>query len=162
VTESAAAPRALKIPRSVLVAILAPDGETLLIERADFAGFWQSVTGSQDEGESFATTAARELFEETNFIAAEHGGVIDLHYENVYCIYPRWAHRYPPGTTHNRERCFAVCLREKLSPQLSAREHVAFAWLPVESAIARVTSWSNAAALRALSTRLPALKNTYL
>ena len=156
----------LKIPRSVLVVILAPNRQTLLIERADAPGFWQSVTGSQEDGETFAVTAERELFEETGIVASEHGGVVDLHFENVFCIYPRWRHRYPPNTTHNRERCFAICLPEPLTPKLAAREHVAFEWLPMQAAIKRVTSWSNAAALGALAVqtlqRLPTLspKNT--
>ena len=141
----------LKLPRSVLVVITAPNRQTLLIERADAPGFWQSVTGSQDDGETFAATAVRELFEETGFIASEHGGLIDLHVDNVFCIYPRWRHRYPPETTHNRERCFAICLPEPLTPKLATREHVAFEWLPIEAAIKRVTSWSNAAALEALA-----------
>lgn len=150
----------LKIPRSVLVVITAPNQQTLLIERADAAGFWQSVTGSQDGGETFAATAERELFEETGFVASEHGGVIDLHFENVFSIYPRWRHRYPPDTTHNRERCFAICLPQPLAPKLAAREHVAFEWLPVTAAIERVTSWSNAATFNALSLRALIAKET--
>lgn len=145
--------RPLKIPRSVLVIMYTPARETLLIERADYPGFWQSVTGSQDEGETFAETAVRELREETGFDAAQFGGVVDLRFENVYCIYPRWRHRYPPHTTHNRERCFAVCLPEKLTPTLAPREHIAFEWLPFSQAAQRVTSWSNAAALQSLATR---------
>ena len=148
---SAAKP--LKIPRSVLVIVTAPNRQTLLIERADAPDFWQSVTGSQDDDESFAMTAERELFEETGFVASEHGGVRDLHYENVFCIYPRWRHRYPPATTHNRERCFAICLRAPLKPMLAPREHVGFEWMPVDAAIKRVTSWSNAAALAALGSQ---------
>ena len=135
----------------MLVAIVVPQGDTLLIERADTAGFWQSVTGSQEDGETFAETAERELFEETGLVASQYGGLIDLRYENVYCIYPRWQHRYPPHTTHNRERCFAVCLPEKRSPTLAPREHVAFEWLPIATAMQRVTSWSNAAALARLA-----------
>lgn len=142
-----------KIPRSVLVIVYTAARETLLIERADFSGFWQSVTGSQEEGESFAQTAVRELHEETGFNAAEFGGVTDFHYENVYCIYQRWRHRYPPGTTHNCERCFAVRVPEKLTPTLALREHVAYEWMPVERAIERAFSWSNVAALRSLASR---------
>ncbi len=141
----------LKIPRSVLVVIMAANRQTLLIERADAAGFWQSVTGSQEGGETFAATAVRELFEETGFVASEHGGMTDLRFENVFCVYPRWRHRYPPGTTHNRERCFALCLPTPLTPRLAAREHVAFEWVSLDQAIRRVTSWSNAAAFAALA-----------
>ncbi len=47
-----------KIPISVLVVIHTPDLQVLLLERADHPGFWQSVTGSQDEGETLRQTAA--------------------------------------------------------------------------------------------------------
>ena len=40
-----------KIPVSTLVVIHTAALEVLLLERADHPGFWQSVTGSQDEGE---------------------------------------------------------------------------------------------------------------
>ncbi len=143
----------LKIPRSVLVIAFTDDGQTLLIERADFAGFWQSVTGSQEIGESFAETAAREVEEETGFVAARFGGIIDLHYGNVYTIYPRWRHRYADGITHNYERCFALRLPTTITPKLAPREHVAYEWMPINRAIERVGSWSNAAALRSLITR---------
>lgn len=144
----------MKIPRSVLVVIYTDAGETLLIERADYPGFWQSVTGSQDADESFAQTAAREVAEETGFHADDFGGVFDLEYESVYCIYPRWRHRYPPGTTHNRERCFALRLPSTLAPTLAPREHVAWRWLPVAEAAQVVTSWSNAAVFAALSVKI--------
>ena len=43
-----AMPKPPKIPESVLVVIHTPGLDVLLIERADRAGFWQSVTGSKD------------------------------------------------------------------------------------------------------------------
>ncbi len=143
-------PKTLKIPRSVLVIAVTPAGQALLIERADFPGFWQSVTGSQEAGESWSDTATRELMEETGFDATEYGGVIDLRYRNVYCIYPRWRHRYPPDKTHNEERCFAVCVPSAIAPRLAAREHVAYEWLQLDAAAVKATSWSNVAALRHL------------
>ena len=151
-------PRPLKIPRSVLVVIFTDDGQTLLIERADFPGFWQSVTGSQEAGESFAETAAREVAEETGFDAGDYGGVIDLDYANAYCIYPRWRHRYPEGTTHNLERCFALRLPSALTPTLAPREHVQWQWLPFAAAARIAGSWSNAAVFPALSVKIAALR----
>ena len=158
ITEASVA-KALKIPRSVLVIAFTPAREALLIERADFAGFWQSVTGSQEDNESWAVTAQRELLEETGLDAALYGGVIDLHYRNVYGIYPRWRHRYPPAVTHNEERCFAVCLPGAITPQLAPREHVAYEWMSLETATLRATSWSNASALRHLQTQFRLLTN---
>lgn len=148
-----------KIPRSVLVIAFTRAGDALLIERADFAGFWQSVTGSQEAGESWGETAQRELMEETGFDAARYGDIIDLNFRNVYCIYPRWQHRYPPGVTHNEERCFAVCLPTAITPRLAPREHVAYEWMPLETAAIRASSWSNAAALRHLKQQFSPLKN---
>ena len=149
-----------KIPRSVLVVAFTPARQTLLIERADFAGFWQSVTGSQEPTETWAETAQRELNEETGIDATRFGGVIDLGFRNVYCIYPHWQHRYPPGVTHNEERCFAVCLPNAITPTLSPREHVAYEWMPLEAAEVKASSWSNAAALRHLRLQFTSLKNT--
>ena len=80
----------------------------LLLERADFPGHWQSVTGSQEPSETLEQTATRELAEETGILAGAHGGVRDWGVTNVYEIFPQWRHRYPPGTTHNTEHVFAL------------------------------------------------------
>ena len=54
-----------KNPVSVLVVIYSRDLHILLLERTAHAGYWQSVTGSQAEGESLIETARREVKEET-------------------------------------------------------------------------------------------------
>ncbi|MFM7459643.1 MAG: NUDIX domain-containing protein, partial [Burkholderiales bacterium] len=61
-----------KIPRSTLIVIYNEQMEVLLIERADRPGYWQSVTGSQDEGESLLETATREVMEETGIDVSSH------------------------------------------------------------------------------------------
>jgi dATP pyrophosphohydrolase len=122
----------------------------LLLERADFPGHWQSVTGSREDHEPLAATAARELAEETGIDAHAHGGVADWHMTNVYEIYPRWRHRYPPGTTHNCEHVFGLALAAPVAVALAPREHLAHAWLPLREAAERVFSWSNRAAILAL------------
>ena len=97
-----------KIPVSTLVLVYTPELDVLLIERADFPDHWQSVTGSQEDGESLFATATRELREETGIDAAAYGGVRDWRVTNRFEIFPKWRGRYPPGTTHNTEHVFGL------------------------------------------------------
>lgn len=138
-----------KIPLSVLVVIHNPQGEALLIERADAPGFWQSVTGSKDaEAESWRDTARREVWEETGIDAGAPGHALaDWGLENVYEIYPQWRHRYPPGVTHNTERVWGLCVPAGTPVRLSPREHTAFGWWPWREAADRCFSPSNAEAI---------------
>jgi dATP pyrophosphohydrolase len=126
----------------------------LVLERADFPGHWQSVTGSRENDEPLASTAMRELAEETGIDAAAHGGVADWNMTNVFEIYPRWRHRYPHGTTHNCEHVFGLALGAPVPVTLAPREHLAHAWLPWREAAERVFSWSNRAAILALPRHL--------
>lgn len=135
-----------KIPVSVLVVIYTPLFEVLLLERADHPGYWQSVTGSQDEGETLRETAVRELFEETGLDANLYV-LTDWQVQNVYAIYPVWQHRYPPGTTHNTEHVFGLELPAMLPAKLSPREHLSHMWLPWQEAVEKVFSPSNRAAI---------------
>jgi dATP pyrophosphohydrolase len=138
-----------KIPVSVLVLIHTPELDVLLLERADVPDFWQSVTGSQDHGESLVETAVREVSEETGIVvsAAE---LDDWELQNRYEIYPFFSHRYAPGVTHNNEHVFGLQLAERRPVAVAAREHVAFDWVPWEAAAERVRSWSNRDAIRLL------------
>ncbi len=149
------APRRWKIPRSVLVVIHTPALEVLLIERADHPGYWQSVTGALDsEDEPLATTARREVWEETGIDALGPGATLrDWQQQQVYAIYPVWRHRYAGGVTHNTEHVFGLTVPAGTPVLLNPREHLAHVWLPWQEAAARCFSPSNAAAIR----RLPEL-----
>jgi dATP pyrophosphohydrolase len=142
-----------KVPVSALVVVHTRDLRVLLIERADAPGYWQSVTGSQEAGESLAATAARELREETGIDPAPYGGVRDWQTSNVYEIYPRWRHRYPPATTHNTEHVFSLEVPAPVPVRLEPREHRAHVWLPWQEAAAKCFSWTNRDAIL----RLPQL-----
>ena len=142
-----------KVPVSALVLVYTRDLRVLLIERADAPGYWQSVTGSQEPGESLAQTATRELREETGIDASAHGGVIDWDVSNVYEIYPRWRDRYAPGTLHNTEHVFGLELPAPVTVQLDAREHLSHVWLPWKEAAAKCFSWSNRDAIELLAKR---------
>lgn len=142
-----------KLPVSVLVVIYTVDGQVLLMERADAPGLWQSVTGSQDTGETLEQTAIREVREETGLDASRFE-LTPWDIENRYEIYERWRHRYAPGVTHNTEHVFGLRLPEQVPVVLEPREHLQHVWLPWEKAVEHCFSPSNAAAIRLLSTRL--------
>lgn len=142
-----------KIPVSTLVVIYTPELDVLLLERADRPGFWQSVTGSQDAGETLAQTAAREVGEETGIDAGRHG-LEDWNLRNVYEIYPVWRARYAPGVTHNTEHVFGLRVPERVPVRVEPREHLAAQWVPWREAADRVFSWSNRKAILMLPERL--------
>ncbi|QBJ76878.1 MULTISPECIES: dihydroneopterin triphosphate diphosphatase [Aquitalea] len=142
-----------KQPVSVLVVIHTKAGEVLLIERADRAGYWQSVTGSREGSETLLETARREVLEETGLDADQHV-LSDWQLHNRYEIYPHWRHRYPDGVTHNDEYVFGLQLDAPQAVRLAEGEHVSQQWLPWQQAAELVFSPSNAAAIRQLATRL--------
>ena len=141
-----------KIPISVLVVIHTPDLQVLLLERADRPDFWQSVTGSQDAGETLEQTARREIAEETGLDAGRYR-LVDWRKQNQYDIYPRWRSRYAPGVTRNTEHVFSLQLPQALPVTPAADEHTQYLWLPWRGAADKVFSWSNAEAIRELPQR---------
>nr|WP_215356756.1 dihydroneopterin triphosphate diphosphatase [Polynucleobacter sp. MG-Unter2-18] len=143
----------LKIPISVLVVIYKSNGEVLLIERADKANFWQSVTGSIDFlGEDLSAAAAREVLEETSIDVQSlpAASLQDMHHQIEYEIYPQWRHRYAPGVTKNAEHWFSLLVPNAVSVRLAPREHIAYQWLPHSEAANKCFSPSNGAAIRKL------------
>jgi len=145
-----------KIPVSVLVVIHTPDLQVLLLERADRPGFWQSVTGSQNEGETLVQTAQREVSEETG-LDASRCELADWAKQNEFEIYQRWRGRYAPGITHNTEHVFGLRVPYPMPVTLAPREHLRYEWLPWRHAADKVFSWSNADAIRELPQRIGAV-----
>lgn len=146
-----------KLPESVLVVIHTPELDVLLLERADFPGFWQSVTGSRaDFDEPLVATCAREVREETG-LARPAEDFEDWRYANRYSIYPQWRRRYAPGVTHNVEHLFGLRVERRFAPQLAPREHLRWQWLNWREAADVCFSWTNAQAIRLLAFRVTRL-----
>lgn len=143
-----------KIPISTLVLVHTPDLRVLLLERTDYPGYFQSVTGSQEGGETLLQTAKRELAEETGIDAAPYGDLVDWRQSNEYAIFPRWRHRYPPGTTHNREHVFSLQVPQPIAVRLAPQEHLSYLWLPWSEAAPKCFSWSNRQAIEQLPQRI--------
>lgn len=141
-----------KTPISALVLIHTADLQVLIMERADKKGFWQSVTGSLEPGETPLQAAIREVHEETGLVATEYD-VQDWQASNVYEIYPHWRHRYAPGVTHNTEHLFGLTLPKPLPINLAPDEHVRYEWVDWREAAKRVFSWTNIDALKRLGER---------
>ncbi len=138
-----------KTPISALVLIYTPDLQVLTLERADKAGFWQSVTGSVEGVETPYQAAIREVFEETGLNALDYD-FQDWHASNVYEIYPHWRHRYAHGVTENIEHLFGLQLPTPIPIKLAPDEHVRYEWVDWREAANRVFSWTNVDALKRL------------
>ncbi|HEY6897726.1 MAG TPA: dihydroneopterin triphosphate diphosphatase [Rhodocyclaceae bacterium] len=130
-----------KIPVSVLVVIHTPALDCLLLERARHPGLWQSVTGSMEPDETLLDTAVREVAEETGLhLPAAAFRPWNLANNFRITLTPE---RFAPGTTHNREHVFTLCLPEALPVTLAPDEHLNWRWLPWRQAAAACFSWSN-------------------
>ncbi len=135
-------------PESVLIVIYTAAGEYLLIERRRPAGFWQSVTGSLEWGETPEYAARREVLEETGI---ESGELTNLNLAQTYEIWPSFGRVYAPGITHNLEHAFALMLPTRVPVTLSPREHAQYRWLSAAEALATVSSETNRTVIKRLS-----------
>ena len=142
-----------KIPISVLVVIHTPDLRILQLERLGHPGFWQSVTGSQEAGETLPETACREVAEETG-LAITPDQLTDWHLSNRYEIFQQWRHRYPDGVTHNVEHVFSLAVEADFEIRHSVSEHHNSRWLPWREAVEACFSWSNRDAIHILAREL--------
>lgn len=145
--------KAYKRPESVLVVIYSMTGEVLLLERRQPAGYWQSVTGSLERGESASDAAVREVGEETGLQVQE--SLVDCAYSNRFEIIPAWRARYAPDVNWNTEHVFRVELASTDPICINAEEHVRAEWVPAQQAAERASSHTNRAAIeRYVSARI--------
>ena len=129
--------------------IYSVDLKVLILERADKAGFWQSVTGSIEANETPYQAAIREVKEETGLDALAYD-FQDWQAQNTYEIYSHWRHRYAEGVTENVEHLFGLCLPAMTDITLAPDEHLRYEWVDWREAAKRVFSWTNVDALKRL------------
>nr|WP_318378785.1 dihydroneopterin triphosphate diphosphatase [Enterobacter sp.] len=136
-----------KRPISVLVVIYAADTKrVLMLQRRDDPDFWQSVTGSLEEGETALQAAMREVKEEVVIdIAAEQLTLIDCQRTVDFEIFTHLRHRYAPGIERNTESWFCLALPHER--QIVFTEHLTYRWLDAPTAAALTKSWSNRQAI---------------
>jgi dihydroneopterin triphosphate diphosphatase len=138
--QGAQSPPPFRRPESVLIVIYTSGGEFLLLKRVRPPGFWQSVTGSLEWGETADDAARREIAEETGIT---QGLMRNLQWTQVYEILPSFGKKYAPGITRNLEHAFALKLQGRVSVILSPAEHVRYRWMPAAEAIETVSSSTN-------------------
>ena len=122
-------------------------GEFLLMERRRPPGFWQSVTGSLEWGETADDAARREVIEETGIT---QGFLRNLQWTQVFKILPSFGRKYAPGITTNLEHAFALKLLERVPVTLSVTEHVQYCWASGAKAVDTVSSSTNRTVIQQL------------
>ncbi|HYW92031.1 MAG TPA: dihydroneopterin triphosphate diphosphatase [Gammaproteobacteria bacterium] len=138
---------------SVLVVITAPGDLVLLMRRRQPAGFWQSVTGALEAGETPAQAARREVCEELGINPGS--AIADCRLRFRFPILPAWRHRYAASLRTNLEHVFHLPARRAFRPRLNPAEHTQWAWLPGPEALARAASETNRRAIRHCLRRTP-------
>ncbi|EIR65037.1 NUDIX domain protein, partial [Yersinia pestis PY-94] len=123
-----------KRPESVLVVIYAKSsGRVLMLQRRDDPDFWQSVTGSLEEGEAPLQTAQREVKEEVGIdILGENLVLLDCQRCVEFELFAHLRRRYAPGITRNKEHWFCLALPEERDIVIT--EHLAYQWLDAAEA----------------------------
>ncbi len=138
---------AYKRPVSVLVVIYAEDTKrVLMLQRRDDPDFWQSVTGSLEEGETAPQAAAREVKEEVAIdVAREQLTLKDCQRTVEFEIFSHLRHRYAPGIERNTESWFCLALPHER--EIVFTEHLTYRWVNAADAAALTKSWSNRQAI---------------
>ena len=115
----------------------------LMLQRRDDPDFWQSVTGSVEEGETAPQAAMREVKEEVTIdVVAEQLTLIDCQRTVEFEIFSHLRHHM----RRRRVRNHGSVLRFPHERQIVFTEHLAYKWLDA-SAAALTKSWSNRQAI---------------
>ena len=136
-----------KRPVSILVVIYAQDSKrVLMLQRRDDPDFWQSVTGSIEEGETASQAALREVKEEVTIdVVSEQLTLMNCQRTVEFEIFEHLRHRYAPGIERNTESWFCLALPHER--EIVFTEHLTYQWLDAPAAAGLTKSWSNRQAI---------------
>ena len=123
---------------TVSVAVVRGDSEVLLLRRIpQRGGFWQTLTGRREPGESPLAAAAREVYEETG-LAPALSDLADLRYVHGFPLDPARI----PGLASElraplfaRETAFALRVPAATEVRLDPTEHHAHQWVSPAAAL---------------------------
>ncbi len=123
----------------------------LLRHRPGSDDFWQPVSGSLEDGETFADAAMRELGEETGIERPE--SLVDIGLVDRFEIAPAWRQLYESGVTHNVQAAFAARVRDAVV-SIDDSEHREYRWASCEQARAMLRYEPNRRALELVESGL--------
>ena len=106
----------------VVIMAMNPPSLLLLLTNSNRGSFWQNVTGSLEEGESFEQAAKRELQEETGIELSSSAQLIDL--DLTFNFKDRKKNQI-------EEKVFFYKIETTLPITLDEREHQKFRWFPL-------------------------------
>jgi dATP pyrophosphohydrolase len=116
-------------PEEVLVFVRRGEQFLVLLRSERQGGYWHSVAGGLEDGETYAQAAARELLEETGLAAAP----VDLRRRLVYTA-EAWEAHFDPAVAEIAVECFVVEAPAGWEPELDW-EHDEYRWCSREEAV---------------------------
>ena len=120
--------------------------EVLVVHRSpELGGYWHTIAGAVETGESMEEAARRELHEETGLIAGVQA-TSDFHYPLAEET-PERQSLYEPGLTDIHVHCFVTDAPDDWEPTLD-HEHVEYRWATAADAPDALFFPDIAAALR--------------
>ncbi len=122
--------------RTISVTIVRGE-ELLLLQRVpERGGFWQTLTGRLEMGESPLAAAAREIFEETGY-SPRLEEIVELSYAHSFAL-DRALAGLPAGGAPVlvHETAYALRVPEGSEPRLDPREHQSHRFAPLADALA--------------------------
>lgn len=139
--------------RTVQVVPLREDGKVLVMRRTmPRGGFWQTVTGRIERGESPDEAAQRELFEETG----ARTPVVPLDYDHDFPLDPGITRRNLVTVKWAHETAYFTVVPASFDCRRAQREHDAHEWLSPRAAFERLPYAGLRRALRLALARMPA------